>query len=131
MENVFSNTFLKECVQVCSLDFVSLEFGVNFKQGRVGAHLLPPEALEDRGCPWPWGTGCPGANDLMLITGASYLCRGASPLGCHCLSVGSAAESKGRARALAFLWSEASALCQVLSPGRKAGVCPSQSQLRL
>lgn len=37
----FSNTFLKECVQVCSLDFVSLEFGVNLNRAGVGAHLCP------------------------------------------------------------------------------------------
>lgn len=37
----FSNTFLKECVQVCSLDFVSLEFGVNLNRAGWGPTFAP------------------------------------------------------------------------------------------
>lgn len=102
MKNVlFKHIFIRMC---SGLLFGLCEFRIwsSFKQGQVGAHLCPlrPRRTE-MGGPWPWGTGCPGANELMLITGASYLWRGASPSGCHWLGVGPAAERKGEGTHLA------------------------------
>lgn len=57
----FSNTFLKECVQVCSLDFVSLEFGVNLNRAGWGPTFAPRGPGGQRGVSLalgnqlPWG----------------------------------------------------------------------------
>lgn len=60
MENVLFKHIFKNVFR-SALDFVSLEFGVNLNRAGVGAHSLPPEALEDRGVSLALGTGCPGA----------------------------------------------------------------------